>query len=178
MIVTGRLRQPTVDGKQGRRRVTIEIDAEDVVVPLIYATALTTKTFRTVQTARTPARLTAEPPSGSDRVSSPAPGGLLARAQSVDVSPVVWSYVPQAPPKPATHRPRRAESRPGSGRAGSTGREYPEEREEILLDAADCWSDAGQHDRALALYQRLLDMGCEEPHLIEAPHQHPVGRRP
>ncbi|MGW1047438.1 hypothetical protein [Streptomyces sp. NPDC002547] len=26
-------------------------------------------------------------------------------------------------------------------------REYPEEREEILLDAADCWNDAGQHDR-------------------------------
>ncbi|MGI5144643.1 SEC-C domain-containing protein [Streptomyces sp. CA-106110] len=47
-------------------------------------------------------------------------------------------------------------------------REYPEEREEILLDAADCWSEAGRHDRALALYQQLLDTGCEEPHLIEA----------
>ncbi|MGW0632240.1 SEC-C metal-binding domain-containing protein, partial [Streptomyces sp. NPDC002758] len=47
-------------------------------------------------------------------------------------------------------------------------RQYPEEREEILLDAAGCWSDAGQYDRALALYQQLLDGGCEEPHLIEA----------
>ncbi|MCX5309403.1 tetratricopeptide repeat protein [Streptomyces sp. NBC_00154] len=46
--------------------------------------------------------------------------------------------------------------------------EYPQDREEILVDAAGCWGDAGQYDRALALYQRLLDTGCEDAHLIEA----------
>lgn len=47
-------------------------------------------------------------------------------------------------------------------------RKYPEDREEILVEAAGCWNDAEEHDRALALYQQLLDAGCEEPHLIEA----------
>jgi tetratricopeptide (TPR) repeat protein len=47
-------------------------------------------------------------------------------------------------------------------------REYPQDREEILVEAAGCWGDAGEHDRALALYQQLLDTGCEDTHLIEA----------
>ncbi|MGW3730706.1 SEC-C metal-binding domain-containing protein [Streptomyces sp. NPDC000851] len=47
-------------------------------------------------------------------------------------------------------------------------REYPEDREEILLEAAGYWNDAEEYDRALALYQQLLDTGCEELHLIEA----------
>ncbi|OLZ59449.1 hypothetical protein AV521_45315 [Streptomyces sp. IMTB 2501] len=47
-------------------------------------------------------------------------------------------------------------------------REYPEDREEILVEAAGSWNDAEEYDRALALYQQLLDTGCEEPHLIEA----------
>jgi tetratricopeptide (TPR) repeat protein len=46
--------------------------------------------------------------------------------------------------------------------------EYPEEREEILIDAAGEWSMAGEHERALALYQQLLETGCEAPHLVEA----------
>ncbi|GGL92144.1 preprotein translocase SecA [Streptomyces fumigatiscleroticus] len=47
-------------------------------------------------------------------------------------------------------------------------RQYPEDREEILLDAAVCWKDAEQYDRALAVYQQLLDGGCDEPELTEA----------
>ncbi|MEU1601412.1 hypothetical protein ABZ468_54375 [Streptomyces sp. NPDC005708] len=46
MIVTGRLRQPTVDDKQGQRRISIEINVEDVAVSLTYATAQAAKTFR------------------------------------------------------------------------------------------------------------------------------------
>ncbi|MEU6493459.1 tetratricopeptide repeat protein [Streptomyces sp. NPDC046984] len=72
--------------------------------------------------------------------------------------------------RPSLQRTAPVERNPALEAEGleALAREYPEEREEILLDAADCWSDAGQHDRALALYQQLLDMGCEEPHLIEA----------
>ncbi|MET8214173.1 tetratricopeptide repeat protein, partial [Streptomyces sp. NPDC005373] len=47
-------------------------------------------------------------------------------------------------------------------------REYPEDREEILVEAAGSWNDAEEYDRALALYQQLLDTRCEQPHLIEA----------
>lgn len=39
--------------------------------------------------------------------------------------------------------------------------QYPEEREELLLEAADAWRDAGETDRALALYERLLAEGEE-----------------
>lgn len=46
MIVTGRLRQRTFDDKEGVRRTTVEIDAEDVAVSLTYATAQVTKTYR------------------------------------------------------------------------------------------------------------------------------------
>ncbi|GGY10915.1 SEC-C domain-containing protein [Streptomyces minutiscleroticus] len=47
-------------------------------------------------------------------------------------------------------------------------RQYPDEQEEILLDAAAVWSDAGQYDRALACYRQLLDGDCDQPDLIEA----------
>lgn len=46
MIVTGRLRQRTFDDKEGQRRTTVEIDAEDVAVSLMYARATVTKTYR------------------------------------------------------------------------------------------------------------------------------------
>ncbi|MDX2935175.1 SEC-C metal-binding domain-containing protein [Streptomyces ipomoeae] len=49
---------------------------------------------------------------------------------------------------------------------------HPEEREELLLEAADAWSDAGEYDRAIALYERLLDAetagNCSEPDLVDA----------
>jgi pentatricopeptide repeat protein len=56
-------------------------------------------------------------------------------------------------------------------------RKYPQDREEILVEAAGCWVDAGQHDRALGLYQQMLDAGCEEPDDRGIPDQHPVGSR-
>ncbi|MGW0709749.1 SEC-C metal-binding domain-containing protein [Streptomyces sp. NPDC002643] len=51
--------------------------------------------------------------------------------------------------------------------------QHPEDREELLLEAADAWSDAGEYDRAIALYERLLDAddgagGCAEPDLVDA----------
>jgi single-strand DNA-binding protein len=46
IIVTGKLRQRTFDDKEGQRRTTMEIDAEEVAVSLAYATAKVTKTYR------------------------------------------------------------------------------------------------------------------------------------
>ncbi|MBT2401019.1 single-stranded DNA-binding protein [Streptomyces sp. ISL-100] len=46
VIVTGRLRQRTFDDKEGIRRTTVEIDAEEVAASLTYATAKVTKTYR------------------------------------------------------------------------------------------------------------------------------------
>lgn len=46
VIATGRLRQRTFDDKEGIRRTTVEIDAEDVAASLTYATAKVTKTYR------------------------------------------------------------------------------------------------------------------------------------
>ncbi|MFE3187215.1 single-stranded DNA-binding protein [Streptomyces violascens] len=46
VIVTGKLRQRTFDDKEGQRRTTVEIDAEDVAVSLMYARATVTKTYR------------------------------------------------------------------------------------------------------------------------------------
>jgi single-strand DNA-binding protein len=68
VIVTGRLRQRTFDDKEGQRRTTIEIDAEDVAVSLTYATAQVTKTFRAAQSTQTPAPTptSAAPPAASD----------------------------------------------------------------------------------------------------------------
>jgi tetratricopeptide (TPR) repeat protein len=37
--------------------------------------------------------------------------------------------------------------------------QYPEEREELLMEAADAWRDAGESERALAVYERLLGLG-------------------
>ncbi|MGJ5896545.1 hypothetical protein DF268_22940 [Streptomyces sp. V2] len=45
---------------------------------------------------------------------------------------------------------------------------YPEERETLLLEAAGEWSAAGEHTRALALYNRLLAEGAAEPDLVDA----------
>ncbi len=49
--------------------------------------------------------------------------------------------------------------------------QHPEDREELLMDAADAWGDSGEHDRAIAVYERLLDPeggGCSEPDLVDA----------
>lgn len=48
--------------------------------------------------------------------------------------------------------------------------EYPEEREELLIEAASAWSEAGEHERAVALYDRLLadEDACDAPDLIRA----------
>ncbi|WP_327346681.1 SEC-C domain-containing protein [Streptomyces europaeiscabiei] len=48
---------------------------------------------------------------------------------------------------------------------------HPEEREELLREAAEAWLDAGEHERAVALYERLLDPesgGCQEPDSVDA----------
>ncbi len=45
---------------------------------------------------------------------------------------------------------------------------HPEEREELLLEAASEWGRAGEHDRAIAVYGRLLAEGCDSPQLVEA----------
>ncbi|MCC2280713.1 SEC-C domain-containing protein [Streptomyces sp. ET3-23] len=47
-------------------------------------------------------------------------------------------------------------------------RKYPQDQEELLTEAAEFYSRAGQHDRALALYQQVLDGDCEDPHLVRA----------
>lgn len=47
---------------------------------------------------------------------------------------------------------------------------YPQDREEILLEAADAWCEAAEHDRALSLYEQLLadDAACDAPHMVAA----------
>ncbi|MYV49174.1 SEC-C metal-binding domain-containing protein [Streptomyces sp. SID2888] len=48
---------------------------------------------------------------------------------------------------------------------------HPEDREELLLEAAEAWGEAGEHDRAMAVYERLLDPegpGCAEPDLVDS----------
>lgn len=50
---------------------------------------------------------------------------------------------------------------------------HPEDRQALLLEAAEAWQGVGEHDRALALYDRLLDRdqeggGCDEPDLVDA----------
>ncbi|OIJ93407.1 SEC-C domain-containing protein, partial [Streptomyces colonosanans] len=48
---------------------------------------------------------------------------------------------------------------------------HPQDREELLLEAADAWQEAGRPERALALYERLLDPdtgGASEPDLVDA----------
>lgn len=49
--------------------------------------------------------------------------------------------------------------------------QFPEDREELLREAADAWRSAGEYDRALVLYGRLLDPaagGCQEPDVVDA----------
>ncbi|MFJ2008615.1 SEC-C domain-containing protein [Streptomyces chartreusis] len=47
-------------------------------------------------------------------------------------------------------------------------RKYPQDQEEILTEAAEFYNRAGRHEKALALYQEILDGDCEEPHLVQA----------
>lgn len=68
------------------------------------------------------------------------------------------------PPSPETHAKFAQESE-------ELAEQYPEDREQLLMEAADAWSDAGEYNRALALYERLLDPegeGCAEPDLVDA----------
>ncbi|MDO0932014.1 SEC-C domain-containing protein [Streptomyces sp. DG2A-72] len=46
--------------------------------------------------------------------------------------------------------------------------QYPEYREETLLEAASEWTLAKEFHRALAIYDRLLEEGCEEPEMVAA----------
>ncbi len=74
------------------------------------------------------------------------------------------AFRPSAPPSPADHARAAQECE-------ELAEQYPEDREELLMEAADAWSDAGEYDRALALYERLLDPrneGCAEPDLVDA----------
>ncbi|MGW2938497.1 single-stranded DNA-binding protein [Streptomyces sp. NPDC001156] len=74
IIVTGRLRQRTFDDKEGQRRTTMEIDAEDVAVSLAYATAKVTKTYRQGMPSQSGPASTARPVSDSASApSSPSP---------------------------------------------------------------------------------------------------------
>jgi single-strand DNA-binding protein len=70
VIVTGRLRQRTFDDKEGVRRTTVEIDAEDVAISLTYATAQVTKTYRTAQPL---AAAPAPAPAAADQGREPHP---------------------------------------------------------------------------------------------------------
>lgn len=48
---------------------------------------------------------------------------------------------------------------------------HPEDRETLLREAAEAWLDAGERDRAVTLYERLLDPesgGCQEPDIVDA----------
>ncbi|MGW2189028.1 single-stranded DNA-binding protein [Streptomyces sp. NPDC001719] len=72
VIVTGRLRQRTFDDKEGIRRTTVEIDAEEVAASLTYATAKVTKTYRQGMPSQGGPAPTAGPGSASAQ-SSPSP---------------------------------------------------------------------------------------------------------
>lgn len=72
VIVTGRLRQRTFDDKEGIRRTTVEIDAEEVAASLTYATAKVTKTYRQGMQSQGGPAPTAGPGSASAQ-SSPSP---------------------------------------------------------------------------------------------------------
>jgi hypothetical protein len=65
-------------------------------------------------------------------------------------------------------RPPMTTINPSGAELEELARQYPEEREELLLEAASAWSAAGEHERALVLYDRLLAEGCESPRLVEA----------
>ncbi|MEC4018120.1 SEC-C metal-binding domain-containing protein [Streptomyces sp. H27-D2] len=46
-------------------------------------------------------------------------------------------------------------------------RQYPEDREELLIEAADSWASAGDHDRALDIFDELLESDPEDPCMLE-----------
>lgn len=71
VIVTGRLRQRTFDDREGQRRTTVEIDAEDVAVSLTYATATIARNYRTGVPSQSGPAPTAGPSSGP---AQPSPG--------------------------------------------------------------------------------------------------------
>ncbi len=52
--------------------------------------------------------------------------------------------------------------------AEDLARRFPGQREEYLIEAAGEWAAAGEYDRALALHERLLAEGCQDPHEVEA----------
>ena len=79
VIVTGRLKQRTFDDKEGQRRTTVEIDAEEIAASLTYATATVTKTYR--------------PGTGSQRGAAPVQGQSPGPAQNAQ------------PPAPAETHP-------------------------------------------------------------------------
>jgi single-strand DNA-binding protein len=74
VIVTGRLRQRTFDDKEGIRRTTVEIDAEEVAASLTYATATVTKAYRQDMPSQGGPAPTARPvPDSTSASPSPAP---------------------------------------------------------------------------------------------------------
>ncbi|WP_432190360.1 single-stranded DNA-binding protein [Streptomyces sp. Tue6028] len=74
VIVTGRLRQRTFDDKEGIRRTTVEIDAEEVAASLTYATAKVTKAYRQGVPSQSGPAPTARPlPDSPSAQSSPSP---------------------------------------------------------------------------------------------------------
>jgi single-strand DNA-binding protein len=74
VIVTGRLRQRTFDDKEGIRRTTVEIDAEEVAASLTYATATVTKAYRQDMPSQGRPAPTARPvPDSTSASPSPAP---------------------------------------------------------------------------------------------------------
>src|SRR6266545_2263128 len=58
-------------------------------------------------------------------------------------------------PKTSTARDRAVELEQDAVR-------YPEERGEILLEAAEAWKEAGEPDRAVALWRELIEAGGED----------------
>ncbi|MFF3061461.1 single-stranded DNA-binding protein [Streptomyces sp. NPDC057909] len=74
VIVTGRLKQRTFDDKEGIRRTTVEIDAEEVAASLAYATAKVTKTYHQGMPSQGGPAPTASPVSDATSAqSSPSP---------------------------------------------------------------------------------------------------------
>ncbi|QDN94764.1 single-stranded DNA-binding protein (plasmid) [Streptomyces sp. RLB1-9] len=74
VIVTGRLRQRTFDDKEGIRRTTVEIDADEVAASLTYATAQVTKAYRQGMQSQGGPAPTARPlPDSPSAQSSPSP---------------------------------------------------------------------------------------------------------
>ncbi|MGY1501875.1 SEC-C metal-binding domain-containing protein [Streptomyces sp. QTS52] len=74
-------------------------------------------------------------------------------------------------PRPGASPPTRDDHTRFAQESEELAERYPEDREQLLMEAADAWSDAGEYDRAVALYERFLDPegeGCAEPDLVDA----------